>query len=95
MKLSLDLEMNQLEYKTLQDLNQISSDGNDFPQLYGGGEFIMCDKVSGSIGPISNTSKKKLSSKEVAVFKKHSYIVMQKLGTPLQTVFDAHGKFNL
>ena len=40
-KISSNLEMNKKEYMILGRLNQLSPDGQDFPVLHAGGEFIV------------------------------------------------------
>ena len=77
--------MNKKEYMILGRLNQLSPDGQDFPVLHAGGEFIV---DSGAEEPmrVSSSVVLKQATLPPTYQKKHqrqSFIVMQKLGRTL------------
>ena len=70
-KISKDLEMNKQEYQILKKLKINDQTVHNFPDVYGGGEFIINDPVT------SMNASRPVNAEEMA---RHSFIVMENLG---------------
>lgn len=87
-KISPQIELNKKEYKVLNQLNKLSKPKSKlFPEVYDGGEFIIDEHIDDD--SIMELSTQQGWSKDCLkkITKRHSFIVMEKLGKTLHHYF--------